>query len=503
MTDSDRFISPGREPAFGPYKIRDSQGYDDMGSLRRKGGGRCANGAFRWVFCALMIVLSGCSYRSAAPLPERSLHRPEPLQTRLANDSKSVIGHPNRSYPDDKPVSGALTLERALTLVLENSPTLQAARSELSARDAEILQARLLPNPVLTTTVDNFAGSGSYSNFRNSETTVELSQLIELGGDRAARVQYASASKQLAAWDYKASERAVLTAASARFIDVMADQSLVSLAQKLLDTAQKINKATGARVAAGAASPVDLSRTQILVARARARLRRYTVTLSSDRQRLAVLWGASDAQFSRVVGSFSGDTTVPTKALVTPYLDSAPALARWTSELAARRSGLELAKAQAVPDLTVGLGGRQFQSTGDSGIVATASIPLSIFDRNQGNVAAAGHRITEATYKQRQAGNRVRSAFEHAYGQLLGAANELESLNAEVLPQSRSVFEAISTGYRQGKFDLLKLLDAQRALVEAQLGQVQTRATFLKAKNEIEGLIGRRLNTLNAESSAR
>jgi outer membrane protein, heavy metal efflux system len=420
---------------------------------------------------------------------------PPPLP--LASDeAPASASSPEAATPDEPRAGEELTLRRALSLVLMRSPELAGAATEIRAREAERLQAGLPPNPEISTGVENFSGSGPYHGLNSTETTVELSQLIELGGERAIRIRRATASSRLAGWDYEALRLDVLTTATERFVDVLAAQRRVGLARRLLGVADRLQGAARSRVAAGKASPIDASRAEIVVAEAQTSLDRARTGLAAARRRLAVLWGAERAQFAAVAGSFPAAVDVAPADRLEKLLDENPVVARWADELDQRRASLALAEANAVPDITVGLGGRRFEDTGDSAVVAHLSIPLPLFDRNQGNVAAARERIDSVRYDREAARHQLRAAFIASYGDLSAASGQLRRLRSTILPKAQLVFDGVTEGYREGKFDLLSLLDAQRSLFEARLSEVDAEAAYLKAKTEVEGLIGRRLDSV-------
>ena len=84
--------------------------------------------------------------------------------------------------------SGALTLTRALQRALAVNPRLTAAEREVGIAAGRRIQAGAIPNPDLSFELDNALGSGKYRGLDSAETTLQLSQLIELGGKREARV---------------------------------------------------------------------------------------------------------------------------------------------------------------------------------------------------------------------------------------------------------------------------------------------------------------------------
>lgn len=395
-------------------------------------------------------------------------------------------------------VPAILNLKRALALVLARSPALQGAAAEVAARESERLQAGLLPNPELRTTVENFAGSGRFAATRSAETTVELSQLVQLGGDRSSRVQLATYDRKLAGWDYAARRLDLLTATTERFVDVLAAQRRLDLSRSLLQLARKVESAADNRVAAGKASPLERIRAQILVAQTQSTLAQNKADLQAARQSLASLWGEHRASFQKVVGRFPQQVELPAAATLEPYLQNNPAVARWADEINARRAAVSVAQAKATPDVVVSVGGRRLSETGDNAVVASLSIPLPLFDRQQGAIAAARQRVSEAGYDRQRTENRLQATFSSAYGQLSAAASQLQALRSSILPKAQSVFDATTTGYREGKFDLLHLLDAQRALFDARLSTVDANVRYSKAQTQVEGLIGRSLASVTA-----
>jgi cobalt-zinc-cadmium efflux system outer membrane protein len=104
-----------------------------------------------------------------------------------------------------------ITLKNAVALALMHNPHLKAFSFEKRAKEARALQSGLRPNPKLNISVEDAAGSGGFNGFDQSQTTIQLSQLIELGGKRAARLRSNNLSKKLADWDYETKRMDVLT----------------------------------------------------------------------------------------------------------------------------------------------------------------------------------------------------------------------------------------------------------------------------------------------------
>src|SRR5919109_2751062 len=165
----------------------------------------------------LLVSLSGCATeRMEAVWPE-----PRPLAQNVPafQAPEELPANPSRGPQPEEP-TGVLTLRQALALALLHNPALASAAWEVRAGEARTLQAGLLPNPEFSVEVENFAGSGAFRGMDAAETTIALSQVIELGGKRLRRARVAALQRDLAAWDYEATRIDVFTATTKAFVEV-------------------------------------------------------------------------------------------------------------------------------------------------------------------------------------------------------------------------------------------------------------------------------------------
>ncbi len=385
-----------------------------------------------------------------------------------------------------------LTLDHALALALAHNPELNAAAEAINAREAEALQAGLRPNPVLDLEFENLAGSGEFSGTDAAETTLMLSQAIELGGKRKHRRLTAEAETGLAR-NRSEIARAELRAQTTRqFIAVLSAQERLQLAVELAALARRGLATVEERIEAGKAPDTEKLRARILVAELEIARTRETHTLAAERQGLAALLGDQ-----LVVGPVAGELTrlphFPPLAELEPLLEQSPQLAQWQAQLQQRERTLGLEESRRMPDLEVGVGIRYFNDSEDNALVAGLSIPLPLFDRNQGAVAAARSRREQVRAEQRSATLQARAALAAAWQQMNAAFEEAEALRDLVLPAAEETFAAVEYGYRAGKFPLLDVLDAQRTLIETRQSHLAALASFHQAVTELERLLGRAL----------
>ncbi len=387
--------------------------------------------------------------------------------------------------------SGTLTLRQALRLTVLQNPELAAADTEIRAAEGRLLQAGLAPNPSVFSEADNLTGSGRYRGTGLSETTLQISQLIELGGKRAARVRVAAHGRDLTGFDYEGKRLAVLVAATRAFIQTLAAQRRQALAEETAKLTEDFVPAIQRRMEAGAANPVEVTRAQNAVATARIEVQQSARDLATARQRLAASWGANTPRFTSVVGDLEQLPETPAFPVLAARLDANPAVARFATETAQRKAELSQARAAAVPDVTVALGPRYLAEDGDTAIRLNVSLPLPLFDRNQGNIQAAQAEWVRVGQLQQATATQLTVALNESYRALLAARQEVDTLKSTLLPGAENAFRQINEGYAAGRFGLLDVLDTRRTLVGARLQLLNAQVAYQSALSEIEGLTGR------------
>ena len=441
---------------------------------------------------ALALILSaGCARNLETPAADPSPER-RPLGREYPT-SEAQLAKPAEQVDPEAP-RGPLRLSDALAAALLRSPELTAFSWELRAAEARTLAAGARPNPELAGEVENFAGSGENRGVRSAEYTLALSQLVELGGKRAERVRVAQLERQLAGWDYEARRLDVLTTAAQAFVNLLAAQRQVELAEDSLELAQRVGEAVRQRVRVGTESPIEESRAAVIVANARAALERARADQRTARIALAATWGSKAPAFERAEGPFDGVREVTPLARISAAIEQNPDLARWMTEIEHRRAALRLEQAKLTPDLTVSAGVRRFSDTDDSALVGGLSIPLPIFGFNPGGVAEAQSKLLQAEAQQRGAEARITSEVAQAHERLSGSYREVLLLRDEIVPAAELAFGAAQQGYREGKFGLLAALDSQRQLIEARGQLLDALAEYHRRSAELERLVGAPLN---------
>ncbi|MEX2516463.1 MAG: TolC family protein [Gammaproteobacteria bacterium] len=383
-----------------------------------------------------------------------------------------------------------ITLAQSLARALTDSPRLQSFSYAIRASEAERLQAGLRPNPELGLQLEDFAGTGEIRGVRGLETTLMLSQLLELGGKRQKRELAAARNTGLVEADYDIARLDVLAEVARRFIHVARDQKLLDVAEAAVELAESNREAVADRVAAARAMKAELNRAEIELARAEIQLEHREHELLAAKRRLAAAWGSDKVDFGTANATlFELPETRSLDALL-EELRSSPDLQRFLSERRLREAELELAQARAVPNAKIGAGIRRLEGIDEQALMLNFSMDLPLFDRNQGNIRAARERLGQVTVNETTAYIEAQSILFTAYQELKHARTEADTLREVVIPQAKTALQSFEAGYRRGRFSYLEVADARREFIELQAEAIRAAASYHSYLIEIERLTG-------------
>ncbi|MCK5009621.1 MAG: TolC family protein, partial [Deltaproteobacteria bacterium] len=298
----------------------------------------------------------------------------------------------------DEP-KGVVTLEEALSLALTYNPKLISSLWDVRSGKARIVQAGLFTNPELEVEVENFGGSIEGENsdgtkndlkrFDGSETTVSISQLFEIGGKRSKRKKVASLEHELLGWDHESTRLDILTEVTNAFIDLLAVQETLPIVDDLVQLSENLSHAASERVKAGKVSPIEETRAKVELSKITIEREKAKRDLDVARKKLAATWGSTSPVFKNVSGNIYKIGSIPNLEDLINKVSQNPEIARWTTELEQRQAALDKAKADRIPDLTLGGGVRYFDESEDKVYVMGISLPLPILNRNQGEIQEA------------------------------------------------------------------------------------------------------------------
>lgn len=386
--------------------------------------------------------------------------------------------------PRATPLPAVLTLDQAIDEAQARSPAIVAAEAELAMAHGRLRQAGIRPNPELSVEVENFAGSGAYSGVNGMETTVSVSQRLDLGGRRAARIGLAQASTMAQDIRLAIAKADLAQAVRTQFGLALATEARLALAEANGVRARELARVADELVAAGREPPLRAFRAKAHAAQAEAALLAARAADDAARRTLAALIGSAEP-----IGRIRGGAIAapPPAANAQQVLDVRLAEADYL----VAQGDLRVENAARRLDPSVGGGVRRIEDSGDTALVASFALPLPISDRNQGNIATARAGVRAAEARRDAAVTQAMAAIGNAKAATDAARARVAALEALAVPQAAEALRLADLAYRAGRLSLLELLDVQGAsaavqaeLIDARLALAEADAALARAAAE-------------------
>lgn len=362
-----------------------------------------------------------------------------------------------------------------LQQALASAPTLVEQQADVNAARADALQARAWLNPRLDTVSENI-GAPAAGGVSQRQDTVSITQPIEIGGKRAARIE--AGDRNLAAADARGRQvRSAFAADLAlAYATVEATQARLAVAREDLERAGDDLRAASAQVRAGKEAELRQAQAQASVAASRANEQAAIAEVTQALERLSALSGSVEAYSGVATSLLSQAEAVAAE----PAQDDTPAVRSARAERESLAAQLQIEQKRWIPDVGVSLGQRRYAWTDGRGYVVGVSVTIPLFDTNRNAIDAAAQRVAAADARlasarlQGTALRRSAVAQLQAAEQRLGAAGEGERTAKEAYRLSR-------IGYDAGKTSLVEVLAIRRALSDARTLNIDARLARVRA----------------------
>lgn len=356
-------------------------------------------------------------------------------------------------------ISAPLTMRQAVALALRKNPTLLAAQRNLESTRSEQITAGLRQNPVFTLTgsdvtlpANNPASPYAY--------TGDVSRLFERGQKRRWRLDSARATTLVTESQYHDLKRQTALAVKNAFTNLLLAKAALKLADSNLTSYRKTVDLTHVRLEAGAISQTDFDRIDLQLASFESDYENAQVNLVQSSDQLQQLLGF---QAPRRNFDIVGTLDPPQLSLSLPDLER-EALAARPDYRAAQQSilvadaNVKLADANGTTDPTLDAGYTRSGTYNSADFYV--SIPLRIFDRNQGEKQAARFTAQADRFSEIAARSQVLSDVDQAWAAYLAAQKLAQRYNTHYVQEAGNILNNLEFGYRHGSYTLLDYLSA-------------------------------------------
>ena len=369
-----------------------------------------------------------------------------------------------------------------------SAPRLLEARADVDVARGHAAQAGAMANPVLSLASENF-GVRDFSGLSQNEMTFSVSQLFELGDKRPARIGAGAAEVKAAEARTREREASFAYDLAMAYGLAEAAQRRVKLRADELGRAQEDVRAARALVDAGKEADVHAVQAEAAAAAIEADLRMAEAERVEAFARVSSLAGA---------GEIYGEIATPLlTAQFAPHTSHAavampPSVLTAFAEREASNRAFEVERSRAMPDVTVSLGVRHFDQFDDTGVVFSFSVPLPLFDRNEGSVDAASASASAASARLAGAQLEAEAARRSALIQAEAGESRMKAATQSETA-AHEAYDLARVGYEGGKTPLLEVLSARRALTEAQDRLLDAELARLRAEARLAWLFGQTL----------
>jgi cobalt-zinc-cadmium efflux system outer membrane protein len=365
-----------------------------------------------------------------------------------------------------------------------------------------VRQSGLRPNP----TFDFEQTTGSWTGSAGErETSVGFAWPLELFGKRSRRIDLAEVEFQAAEAEVADRERRLAAEVRAAYAESMAALRELQIVESLGDLESQIARVVEVRVVEGDAAPIELNLLRVELQRLRARQSLVEGRLQSSMLRLKTFVGIAPAD-TLLLGEDLAAPILPdppdsVEAAIDIALRSRPdlRLARIMEEAAS--AGLNLARAEAAPDVTIfgkySTGRSVFDDT-PAGVLRDkdrllsfgVSVSLPLFNRNQGAKQEAELAIQQSRRRREFAEAQVKAEVAAAYARFRAASVAMDSLREGVLAASMQNISTVRGAYEIGAFKVTDLLVEQRRFVESQREFIEAMTERFRALADLQSALG-------------
>jgi len=382
-----------------------------------------------------------------------------------------------------------LTRDDAIRMALERNPTLRAKQLELQSVRANETTAALRPNPTLNYLAEQFGAAGQQPQY-----TVSLGQTIETGGKRGRRIESARAATRVTGYELEDVRRQVIFQTQKAFTDVLVAQASRTLAAANLTTLDELERIQRLRAEHGDISQLELNRIQLQRFAFERDAADAAQAVEAAKIALRSLVGAGVLTDQlEVVGELTfRDVSLTREDLYRLAVMNRPDLRAAQAAFEKAQADVNLARANAWWDVTPLLEYQRIQNDNTFGF--GISLPIRIFDRNQGEIARTKAEVQRSSAVSRAVGIQALAEVDTAWSVATTEREKVRRLREIYLPKARQARDTVEFAYRRGGLSLLDFLDAQRAYRETALSEIQAVGNYESALNQLESAVGASLD---------
>lgn len=383
--------------------------------------------------------------------------------------------------------SAGLTLEQLEQMALSNNPSLSRAAALVGAARGTWTQVGLSPNPSV-----GYEGQQLGSGGLAEQHGVVFNQEIVRGGKLRLNRAVAAGDVAIAEQQLAAQRQRVLTDVRIAFYQVLLAEQQTAIASQVANISEAGSRAADALLQAKEVGQGDVLQAQLEMENSRIQVENARNRRQAAWQSLTSIVGCPQLESQPLVG----DAMMPPKEFdyqetLTKLLAESPEVGEAAQRVRRATTALERAQAERVGNVNVqglvnwidnGIGGKP-----DGGVAVT--VPVPIFDRNQGGIRRAEEELTAARRELDQTELDIRNRLAPTFEQYANARNQVLRYHSQILPTAQQSLDLTQKGYRAGEINYISLLVAQRTYSQTNWNYLDALRTLRTSEAQLEGCL--------------
>ena len=398
--------------------------------------------------------------------------------------------HPNLVPPEAPalaPVEGHQgsywTLASLEAVALENNPAIRQASASAHKAVGFRDQVGTKPNPTIGYNGTQLADRGT------DQHVAFVEQDFVTAGKLSRNRAVLNQEVQSQLWEVEAQRYRVLTDVRQRYFEALAAQRRLQLATEFQGIASKGVDIAKARVEAKEGAVPDVLQAEIQLNQVEIQRRQAVAAFRGAWDQLMAVAGISGTSPGILDGTLPNSIEiVDMQSIKGVALASSPELQAARARVARARSNIDRQEVQAIPNLSFQLAGGVDNSTNSGMINAQVGLPVPIFNRNEGNIAAAYAELSRACQELRRIELSIESRMARGTQEYESAAAAVEEYQQQILPKAQQTLSLSEEAYAAGEFGFLQVLVARRTYFESNLEFVVAQSNLAQAEAYLQGL---------------
>ena len=398
-------------------------------------------------------------------------------------------------------VAGTLTLKEAEQRFLERNLSLIAERYNIDMAQAQVLQAKLFENPVISLEQNVYNRlNGKYFDFgKEGEAVVEIEQVIHLAGQRNKQVRLEKINKEIAEYQFEEVMRTLRQELNEKFVEVYFLSKSIVIYEKEVNSLQVLLGGMKVQQEKGNISLMEISRLESMLFSLKKEKNERESDLLTTRGELNLLLNLpEDTQVQLSLEEevlqqldLSQLSFADLKAIINERPDQK--IAR--STVNASRANLKLQKSMAFPEFSVKGNYDRVGNFINDYFAIGVSLSVPIFNRNQGNIKAARFSIQQAGVQQEYAANRADMELFTAYTSLEKATQLYQSTNTDLERNFEKLITGVNENFTRKNISLLEFIDYYDSYKETCIQLYEIKKNVFLAMENLNTVVGQ--NVLN------